>query len=209
MFKLLAALLGLAVVFAVFAGIYYAPANIELREANSAFNLAPGEVRQESLQPSLAGSDIVVEVQVLQGEIDVYVMDNEWASDLPSDGKLVLSRPFSYHAEPSQTHVNGTHTFTLQSDGNTWITVVFDNSDNYYDNDAAPRADPANGTDGTARVKITARFVDEENRSLILGYLAAIPSGLLVVVTLGRSWARHRRHLRETELADALARSED
>lgn len=189
MFRLLAALLGLAVVFAVFAGIYYAPSNVELRERSGAFNLAAGEVRQEGLQPTLAGSDIVVEVQILEGEVDIYVMDKEWASALPGDGRLNLDRPFSYHASLSRTHVNDTHTFTLRSDGQTWTSVVFDNSDNYYDGDATP--DP-NGT-GEARIKLTARFVDEEDRSLILGYLAVIPSVLLVVVTLGRSWSRHRQ----------------
>ncbi len=202
MFRLLAALLGLAVVLAVFAGIYYAPENVELRERSGAFNLAAGEVRQEALQPSIPGSDIVVEVEVLQGTIDVYVMDKEWAGSLPEGGRLHLDAPFSYHAGTSATHVNGTYTFTLRSDGLTWMSVVFDNSDNYYDGDAVPavddadangtRADDAEGA-GTARVKVTARFVDEEERSLLLGYLAAVPSVLLVVVTLGRSWSRHRK----------------
>lgn len=187
MFRLLAALLGLAVVFAVFAGIYYAPANVALRERGiGAFNLAAGEVRQEGLQPTLAGSDIVVEVEVLEGEVDVYVMDKEWASALPSGGRLDLDQPFSYHAALSRTYVNDTHTFTLRSDGRTWTSVVFDNSDNYYDGDAAP------DENATARIKLTARFVDEEERSLVLGYLAVVPSVLLVVVTLGRSWGRYR-----------------
>lgn len=194
MFKLLAALLGLTVVFAVFAGIYYAPANVALREEGiGAFNLAGGEVRQEGLQPTLAGSDIVVEVEVLEGEVDVYVMDKEWASALPGDGRLNLDQPFSYHAGLSRTHVNDTHTFTLRSDGRTWTSVVFDNSDNYYDGDAAPGE---NGT-GQARIKLTARFVDEEERSLMLGYLAVVPSVLLVVVTLGRSWSRYREARRQ------------
>lgn len=187
MFRLLAALLGLAVVLAVFAGIYYAPANVELRERGiGAFNLAAGEVRQEGLQPTLEGSDIVVEVEVLEGAVDIYVMDKEWASALPSNGRLSLERPFSYHAAQSRTHVNDTHTFTIRSDGETWTSVVFDNSDNYYDGDAVP------DQNGTARIKVTARFVDEEDRSLMLGYLAVAPSVLLVVVTLGRSWSRYR-----------------
>lgn len=196
MFRLLAALLGLAVLGAVFAGIYYAPENHRFHEEGvPAFNPAAGDVRSFGLQPSVRGSPIQVEVHVLAGRIDVYLMEKEWAASLPvpGEGRLGLERPFSFRAEHSAVGVNGTWTTTIVSDGATWHTLVIDNSDNYYANDTVPVDNE------TARVQIVTRYLDEEQRSLVLGYLAVLPSALLVVVTLGRQWMRWRRGRRSKD----------
>lgn len=198
MFRALVVLIGAALLAALMAGVYYAPENLELRERGNAFNLAPGEVRQDGVQPSVEGSDIVYEVEVLTGTIDIYVMDKEWATTLAEGGRLTLDRPFSYYQSQSATHVNGTHTFTIRSDGQTWMSVVFDNADNFYAGDAGEGVAPENGTN--AELRVTARFVDEEARSLVWGYVAAVPSVLLVFVTFGRQAQRWRRHRREAEL---------
>lgn len=185
MFRTLAVLVGGAVFLAIFAGIYYAPQNEEFRvEGHPVFNLAPGEVRQTGLQPTIEETPIVVTVEVLAGTVDIYVMDKEWAQDLAQSGSLSLQEPFSYHQTLSETHVNGTHEFSIISDGVTWQSVIFDNSDNVYDGDAAANE--------TANIRLTVRFVEEEERSLTLGYIATIPSILLVVITLGRQIKRHR-----------------
>lgn len=188
MFRVLAFLVGSAVLLAVFAGIYYAPENEQQRTVGvPAFNLAPGEVRQDSLQPTLRDSPIAVEILVLAGTVDIYVMDKEWAADLTRNGALHLDRPFSFDADLSATHVNVSHTFTIISDGETWKSMIFDNSDNHYDGDAVP------GAGETARLKVTVRYIEQEERSLLLGYIAVVPSALLVVVTLGRKWRRHHK----------------
>lgn len=193
MFRVLAFLVGSAVLFALLAGVYYAPENTQHRTVGvPAFNLAPGEVRQDGLQPALPDSAISVEILVLQGTVDIYVMDKEWAAGLTRDGALLLDAPFSYDADSSATHVNHSHVFTLISDGITWKSMVFDNSDNHYDGDAVP----GNGTE-PARLKVTVRYVDEEERSLVLGYIAVVPSILLVGVTFGRKWLRHRAAQKE------------
>ncbi len=180
-------LLGSAVIAAVFAGIYYAPGNEQARtEGRPAFNLAPGEVRQTGIQPTLEGTPILVEL-VVDGEIDVYVMEKEWAASLADErvDALRLDQPFSFDRELSRTMVNDTYTFSLVSDGLTWMSVVLDNSDNYYDGDSA--------SNRTANVHVTIRFIEEESRSLTLGYIAAVPSVLLVVMTIGRQAWRHFR----------------
>lgn len=187
MFRFFVFLIGTSVLAAVFAGIYYAPENHQARvEGSPAFNLAPGEVRQDGLGPTIPDTPIVVTIEVLSGEVDVYVMDKEWASRLPQDFALSLQEPFSFYRDHSATHVNGSHEFTIVSDGETWYSIVFDNSDNVYEGDAA--------SNETARLKVTVRYIDDEQRSLVLGYIAATPSVLLVLVTFGRQWLRHRRN---------------
>jgi len=189
----LAFLLGAAIIAAVFAGIYYAPGNDEARVNGwPAFNLAPGEVRQDGIQPSVPDSPIAVQIEVITGEVDIYVMDKEWAASLPQQGSLRLDAPFSYYQDLSASRVNTSHTFTIISDGETWFSVVFDNSDNYYDDDAVP------AEDAVAELRVTVRYLEQEDRSLLLGYVAVVPSILLVVVTLGRVARRHLRARKES-----------
>lgn len=185
MIRVLAALLGLAVLGALFAGFYYAGDREELRILETPVNPAPGEVRSQKLQPAIEGGTVHVQVQVLRGSLDVYVMDREWSNRLAEGGRLSLDQPFAYHAQYSALGVNDSHEFTIVSDGETWFQVVLDNSDNYYDNDTAGNQ--------TAHARVVVRYVDQEERSLLLGYLAATPSVVLVAVTLWRQVARHRR----------------
>lgn len=187
MYRSLVFLLGTAILAAFMAAVYYAPENAEVREEDTAYNLGPGEVQQDTVHPSLPGSDIVYEVDVRHGVIDVYVLEQEWATPTAGAGALDLSQPFSYRSDLSKTHVNGTYTFSILSDGKTSYIVLFDNGDNFYEGDA--------GEDGSeqARVRTTVRFLAEEERSLTLGYIATVPSILLVVVTLGRQYVRWQK----------------
>ncbi len=186
--RLLVFLIGSSVLGALLAAVYYAPGNLEFRNASSAYNLGPGDVAQDTVHPTVPGSPIAYEIEVRAGEIDVYVMEQSWAASLSRAGEIDLSQPFSYDAALSKTKVNGTFSFVITSDGATSYVVVFDNSDNYYHGDAGEGEEP-----GTARVSTSVRFVEEEARSLTFGYLATIPSVLLVVVTVGRKVRRWRR----------------
>ena len=196
MAKTVIALLGMAVLGAIFAGVYYAPSNVEFKERGApAYQLGPGEVQSDRLQPTVAGTPILIEATVRGGPIDLYILEKPWAESLPEDGRLQLDRPFSYHAQWSRTRLNGTAQLALLSDGRTEYLIVLDNSDNYYDGDAAP--DLASTTGGTVSVQLTIHFAREEQRSLVLGYLAATPSVLLLVLTLGRKARRSLRTRRE------------
>jgi len=191
MIRLVVALVGLAVFGAVFASIYYDPDNRLQVENPAAFQVAPGEARQTTLQPTIAGTPITVHLRVTGGPIDVYVMEKEWSDSLAGAGRLDLTRPFSYSAEHSRIGLQDTIDFALLSDGATELLIVFDNSDNHYLNDTVPDLDGP--TQGTVSIEMTIRYLKEEHRSLVLGYIAAAPSVLLVLVTLGRKAWRVRK----------------
>lgn len=191
MIRLVIALVGLAIFGAVFASIYYDPANRVQVDSAPAFQVAPGEARQTTLQPTVPGTPITIHLRVTGGPIDLYVMEKEWSDSLARDGRLDLSLPFSYVAQQSRIGLEGAADFTVVSDGVTEWLLVFDNSDNHYLNDTVP--DPTGPTHGEVSLEMTIRYVKEEHRSLVLGYIAAAPSVLLVLVTLGRKALRVRR----------------
>ncbi|HLF15972.1 MAG TPA: hypothetical protein VI796_00865, partial [Candidatus Thermoplasmatota archaeon] len=148
------------------------PAGVSHGDLDEAFNLAPGSVRGDGIQPTGAGEPIEVRVTPDGGAIDVYVVDAEWARNLPGDGELDLTRPFSYHAEWSRLHVDRPTEIVLRSDGVTSYTLLLDNSDNYYAGDAVP--DLSDG--GVVGVELEVRYVDLEHTSLLLGALATLPA---------------------------------
>lgn len=181
------ALLGLAVFGALFAGVYYAPRNLEPREEGApAFQLAPGEAKQSVLQPTIAGTPIVVRVEVTGSPVDLYVMEKDWSDSLAGQGSLSLDQPFSYYSEHSRFNVTGTHDLVLVSDGKTEYLLVFDATDTYYADDTPPGTQPSG-------IRLTTHYVEEQSRSLLFGYIAAVPSVLLVALTLGRRMVRLRR----------------
>lgn len=188
MIRLTVALVGLIVFGAVFAFIYYDPDNQLKVHTAPAFQLAPGEARQTVLQPTIAGTPIVVQLNAMGNPFDIYLMEKDWSDALARDGRLNLDQPFSYDAARSRLGVTGQLEFAIISDGQTNVVLVFDNGDNYYANDTVP--DPNDPLAGTVSIQITIRYVEEEDRSLLLGYIAAAPSLILVAVTLGRK-VRH------------------
>jgi hypothetical protein len=185
--RLVVSLLGLAVIFAVFAGTYYAPENLRTKIAAPTFQVAPGATQQVRLLPTIAGTPIVVQLRGVGGPIDVYVMPKDWADRLASNGVLNLTQPFSYDAALSRTNVNGTYDFALVSDGHTEYLLVIDNGGDYYLGGALP--DLNSPTNGTVSIELTIHYQQEEQRSLWLAYLAATPAVALVAFTIGhRIW---------------------
>lgn len=183
--RLLFALLGLGFFGALFAGLYYAPSVEEVERERAAFSLAPGEVQPDFIERGIPGAPITVNITIFGGPIDIYVMDEEWAGSTLQPGLgMDLSRPFSYHADLSRINITGPQTWNLTGDGFTRLAFVLDNSVSYY-NDTAPSDEPV-------RVHIQTRYLEEEQRSLVYGYLAAVPSVLLVVLTVVKQ-VRDRR----------------
>jgi hypothetical protein len=191
MVRLVVSLLGLAVLFALFAGTYYAPENIKTKTAAPSFQVGPGESQQIRLLPTIAGTPILVRLEAVGGPIDVFVMQKEWADRLADAGDFNLTQPFSYEAGPSRLNINGTYEFTLVSDGRTEHLVLLDNSDSHYEGDAVP--DLTGPTNGTVSIQLTIHYLQEEERSLVLAYIAATPGIALVLFTLGhRLWRLSR-----------------
>ncbi len=184
--RTLLALLGLAFFAALFAGLYYAPDVEEVERERAAFSLAPGEIQPDFIERSVRGGTITVNVTIFGGPIDIYVMDQEWASSTlnPEGGGMNLSQPFSYHAQWSRLNVTGAQSWTFIADGETRLAFVLDNSDTYYE-DTSPG-------DEDVRIHIKTRYLEEEQRSLVYGYLAAIPSVLLVVLTIIKQVRKRR-----------------
>jgi len=187
--RLVASLLGLAVLLAAFAGTYYAPQNIHAKTEAPSYQVGPGETQQVRLLPTVAGTPILVRVDAVGGPIDLYVMPKEWADRLADQGDLNLTQPFSFEAGPSRLNVTGDYEFTLVSDGHTEHLVIIDNAVDYYAGNAVP--DRAGPTNGTVSLQVTVHYLQEEQRSLWLAYLAATPGIALVVYTIGHVlWRR-------------------
>lgn len=192
MFRLLVALLGLALFGALFAGIYYAPQNVE-RRTQSPFNLMPGEVLSDFKEPSIAGGEVVVNITVVGPPIDLWVMDQEWLETVidTQEQRFNLSRPFNYHSQWSIIGLSGHRDISFIADGKTRLALVLDHSDAYY-NDTVPSDDA-----GVANVFIQTRYLEEEQKSLVWGYIAAVPSVVLVALTLARKVQRRRSERRD------------
>jgi hypothetical protein len=194
MIRITIALLGFVVFGAIFATIYYDPDNRVKVDTDPAFIVGPGEARQTTIEPTAAGTPIAIHLRVTGSAIDVYVMEKEWSDSLAGGGRLDLSQPFSYSSELSRIGLQGVADFVILSDGLTEHLLVFDNSDSHYLNDTVP--DVTGPTRGTANVEMTVRYIDVEHRSLVLGYIAAAPSIILVAFTLARKGLRWRRSRR-------------
>lgn len=182
-FRILVGLIGLAVFGAVFAGLAQDAASH--RRSSTAFQIAPGEARTDQVQPGSGDGNITVDVEVVQGVVDIFVVEAALTPDLVR-GQLRLDRPFSYRAEYSRLHVAGNLSVELPAD--TTYDIVLDNSDAYYEGDATP--------DGVAVVELKVRYPVDEKGSLVLGVVAALPSLLLVGFTLARALRRHGRRRR-------------
>lgn len=196
MSRLAWALGGLAALGAVAAFFYVKPGPAGVEESElERYNLAPGDVRVEGLEPGRPGEAIRVTVSP-SGPIDVYVVEAEWTDPLLEEGRLDLSGPFSFHAEWSRVGLAGEAILEIPSDGVTAYRLLLDHSDNFYDGDAVP--------DGAiVHVDVEVRYPDRESHSLLLGYLATLPSILLVAFTVARK-VRRRRRLRAAPGAGAL-----
>lgn len=188
--RLVVSLLGLAVLFAVFAGTYYAPENVRTKTAAPSFQVAPGDNAQVRLLPTIAGTPIAVQIHAVGGPIDVYLMQKEWADRLARSGTLNLTQPFSFESGHSRANVTGTYEFALVSDGRTEHLLVLDNGASFYSGGAAP--DRKGPTNGTVSVELTIHYLQEQQRSLWFAYLAATPGVALVVFTIGHRVWRHR-----------------
>lgn len=189
--RTLLALLGLGLFGGLFAGLYYAPSVESVERERAAFSLAPGEVQPDFIESSIPGGLITVDITIFGGPIDIWVMDEEWAaSTLRGENGMDLSEPFSYHAEHTRLNISGEQSWTFIADGATRLAFVLDNADAHYND--------TESTEGPVRIHIKTRYLEEEDRSLIYGYLAATPSVLLVVLTVAKQIRDRKRGVSPT-----------
>lgn len=182
MLRITVALLGFAVFGAMFAAAYYQPTEVERELPTPKFRLAPGEMSPDFIEPGAKGENITVNVTVVTGgPVDVYVMNMENLTLRALNGTTYgfnLSERVAYNQTYSAFNLTGYHNFTFQADGENRTALLI-----------ASRM-PYNGSrplqEQVTEVSVEMRFWDREDRSLVMAYLLAMPSVLLIGYTLYR-----------------------
>ncbi len=177
--RLIAVLLGFSLFGALFAATYYQPeatAGEERAEIQPMYRLGPGEMQPKFIEPGTPGEEIHINISVLEGgPLDVYVMDIENIAFRALNGttySFELDESVEYNEELSRTTITTYHNITLTLDGENRTALLLASS-------LDPSTLEANQTNVT-EVAIDAWFPDTETRSLVIAYLMASPSVLLV-----------------------------
>lgn len=182
------ALLGFAVFGAMFAAAYYQPTEVERELPSPKFRLAPGEMSPDFIEPGADGENITVNVTVLRGgPVDVYVMNMENLTLRALNGTTYgfnLSDRVAYNQTYSAFNLTGHHNFTFVADGENRTALLIASRMSY--NESQPRSLQV------TEVSVHMRYWESEDRSLVMAYLMATPSVLLIGYTLYRGIRRHR-----------------
>lgn len=189
MFRLMAALLGFALFGALFAAAYYQPQEVDRELPTPKFRLAPGEMVPDFIEPGAQGENVTVNITVLSGgPIDVYLMNMENLTLRALNGTLYsfeLSENVSYDPTYSRTNITRTYNFTFVVDGQNRTALLIGSR--------MPQDESVPPEEQVTEVDVQMRYTATETRSLVLAYLLAAPSVLLVGYTFYRGWVRWRR----------------
>lgn len=174
--RLIVVLLGFAVFGALFAAASYQPREVERELPTPRFRLAPGEMAVDFIEPGAQGENITVNITVvLGGPVDAYLMNMENLTLKALNGTTYgfqLGENVSYNRSLSRENISRSYNFTFVADGENRTALLIGSSM------------PENGTNvlGTniTEVSVQMRYSDTERRSLVMGYLLAAPSVLLV-----------------------------
>lgn len=184
--RLIVVLLGFAVFGALFAAAYYQPQDVERELPTPKFRLAPGEMAADFIEPGAQGENITVNITVLDGgPIDAYLMNMENLTLRALNGTTYgfqLGENVSYNASLSRQNITDRYDFTFVADGENRTALLI-----------ASRMQPdANRTAGenVTAVAVHMRYIDTEQRSLVMGYVMAAPSVLLIGYVAYRRVAR-------------------
>lgn len=187
--RLLTALLILAAMGAVLAAAAYQPEEVEREQVHPKFRLAPGEGVPDFIEPVDTGEEVTVNITVLRGgPVDVFVMNMENLTVHALNGSTYsfeVSENVTYNASLSRANVTGRYDFTLVSNGEDRLAVLLLSRH--------PDLEPPEGGDNTTEVAVTMRYTEREERTLVIGYLLAAPSALLVGLAAWRAAHRRRR----------------
>lgn len=175
-------LLGFALFGALFAAAYYQPQDVERELPTPKFRLGPGEMAADFIEPRAEGENITVNITVLLGgPIDVYLMNMENLTLRALNGTTYtfnLTDDVSYDQELSRTNVTDRYNFTFVADGENRTALLI--ASRMPENETRPPA-----LNVTA-VSVQMRFVDTEQRSLVIATALASPSVMLVGYVLYR-----------------------
>lgn len=188
MLRITVALLGFAVFGAMFAAAYYQPTEVERELPSPKFRLAPGEMAVDFIEPGAKGENVTVNVTALEGgPIDVYVMDMENLTLRALNGTTYgfnMSDRVAYNQTYSALNLTGYHNFTFVADGENRTALLIASRMPY--NGSQPASEQV------TEVSVQMRYWDREDRSLVMAYVMATPSVLLIGYTIYRRVRRHR-----------------
>ncbi len=189
---LLAPLLGFALFGAIFAAVYYAPEQEE-RELNPKFRLGPGDIKPDRLWEAAGGENVTVNITVLEGgPIGVFVVDVDNLTEFVLNGteygfEIEFLREH-YLEEYSNTNVTDQYNFTLFAPGERGLFIMYVSNietPEDYENFTAEQRD-----EHITEIAVEIRYTESERKSLILAYLFAAPSILLIGVAFWQKWTR-------------------
>lgn len=197
MLRLLAPLFGFAIFGALFAGLYYQPEEIERDIGPPKFRLAPADAKPDFIEPAAYGENVTVNITVLTGgPIDVLIVDMENSTFRVLNG---TSYGFGFEEaeefidiEHSRLNVTQHYNFTFVADGENRIAIFLVSRlpmPENWENMTAEEREPH-----ITEVFVNMRYLESEKKSLIFGYIMAVPSGILIGYTL---WAKARRRPEE------------
>lgn len=208
---LLAPLLGFALFGAIFAAVYYAPEQAE-RELNPKFRLGPDDIRPDRLWEAAGGENVTVNITVIQGgPIGVFVVDVDNLTEFVLNGTqhgfdIEPLREY-YLEEHSNRNVTEHYNFTLFAPGQRDLFLM------YVSKIEAPEdyeeLPPEEQEAYITEVAVTIRYQESETKSLILAYLFAAPSVVLVGVAFWQKWNRRGAKDPEVESGPVLPRDKD
>lgn len=189
---LLATLLGFALFGAIFAAVYYAPVEEEQIETNPKFRIEPGEVKQDRLWEAAGGENVTVNITVEKGgPIGVYIFRIDDIVDSVFNGTINdvdLIGSARYVDDHTNLTVTLHHNFTMFAPGTREFVLLYVSNverPEEYENLTAQEKEPY-----LTEVAVEIRYFESETKSLILGYIFATPSVLLVGVAFWQKWKK-------------------
>ncbi len=186
--RLIIVLLGFAVFGAMFAAAFYQPQDVERELPSPKFRLAPGEMAPDFIEPGARGENITVNITVLEGgPAAAYLMNMENLTLHALNGTTYgfeLTENVSYDRDLSRENITDTYNFTFVADGENRTALLIGSQ--------MPPNASRNASENVTSVAVQMRYTATEQRSLLMGYLLAAPSVLLVGYVVYRRARYHR-----------------
>lgn len=174
--RIIVVLLGFALFGALFGAAYYQPRDVERELPTPKFRLGPGEMAPDFIEPRGEGENITVNITVLRGgPIDAYIMNMENLTLNALNATTYtfnLTENVSYNRELSRTNITDHYNFTFVADGENRTALLI----------ASRMAEDPNRTaeENVTEVSVQMRFLDTEQRSLVIATFLVSPAVLLV-----------------------------
>jgi hypothetical protein len=189
---LIAPLLGFALFGAIFAAVYYAPDEEQRQLMDPKFRVEPGEVKQDRLWEAAPGENVTVNITVTRGgPVGVFIVHIDDLVEFVFNGTIHgadLIDDALFYEEYSNRNITSTYNFTFFAPGTREHVLMYVSKvprPDGYENMTAEEREPY-----ITDIGVQIRYTESETKSLILGYIFAAPSVLLVTAAFWQKWRR-------------------